>query len=79
MQQFLKRCFKRKYISEQLNVHNLLKSSNISIFNKVKKQLNHPLRGILPIAKETSYDFRKRLVVSHWLKRKDLKTVLSID
>ena len=54
VQNFLRRCHKRKYISYAIDVNELIDKSDRSIFNKIKKNCNHPLYEIMPKIKQTS-------------------------
>ena len=58
LQQFLDRCFKRRYISKPLSIKQLLEKQDKNIFKKVACQTNHPLYGICPVAKEIGYSLR---------------------
>ena len=58
VQNFLRRCYKRKYISYAIDVNELIDKSDRSIFNKIKKNCNHPLYEIMPKIKQTSLRLR---------------------
>ena len=57
---FLDRCFKRKYTSKTLNVRDLMERQDKKIFKKVSNLHNHPLRSLVPHAKTTKYNLRKK-------------------
>ncbi|CAB3991556.1 Hypothetical predicted protein [Paramuricea clavata] len=57
---FLKRCYKRKYTSKPVSVYKLLEKQDRTIFNRVSKLWQHPLLSLMPHAKETGYNLRKR-------------------
>lgn len=56
----LKRCFKRRYISELLNIRELLEKYDKRLFTKIKRDSNHPLYPLLPKVKEASLRLRHR-------------------
>ena len=58
VQNFLRRCYKRKYISYAIDVNELIDKSDRRIFNKIKKNCNHPLYEIMPKIKQTSLRLR---------------------
>ena len=59
IQSFLDRCFKRKFFSERIDVHNRLEQSDKKIFRKVAKLDNYPLNSLLHKKKLTSYNLRR--------------------
>lgn len=58
VQNFLTRCFKRKYISDHIQILDLLESADRGIFKKVSGTPNHPLFPILPTVKASSLCLR---------------------
>ena len=60
IQNFLTRCFKRRYMSEPLNINVLLERSDIAIFNRIRNNCKHPLFDALPVVKKTSYRLRHK-------------------
>ena len=62
-QNFLDRCFKRKYVSERIDIHQLLEKQDKRIFNKVSSMHSHPLRPLIPKAKKTQYCLRSKSAV----------------
>ena len=59
-QQFLDRCFKRRYISKKLEIGELLKVQDHRICRKVSSIPNHPLRANFPETKITRYNLRNK-------------------
>ena len=59
-QQFLDRCFKRRYISKKLEMGELLKEQDHRICRKVFSIPNHPLRPNFPETKITRYNLRNK-------------------
>ena len=59
-QQFLDRCFKRRYISKTLEMGELLKVQDHRICRKVSSIPNHPLRANFPETKITRYNLRNK-------------------
>ena len=59
-QQFLDRCFKRRYISKKLEIGELLKVQDHRICRKVSSIPNHPLRANFPETKITRYTLRNK-------------------
>jgi hypothetical protein len=48
VQCFLERCYKRKYISKKIDVHELLEKQDRKTFSKVARLEQHPLRNLFP-------------------------------
>ena len=48
IQCFLKRCFKTRYISELLDIRQLLEKSDQKLFQKISTYSCHPLHSMLP-------------------------------
>ena len=59
-QQFLDRCFKRRYTSKKLETGELLKVQDHRICRKVSSIPNHPLRANFPETKTTRYNLRNK-------------------
>ena len=59
-QQFLDRCFKRRYISKKLEIGELLKVQDHRFCRKVSSIPNHPLRANFPETKITRYNLRNK-------------------
>ena len=59
IQKFLDRCYKRHYISEKIDVRELLQKTDIKLYNKRVLDKEHPLNTILPEKKSLGYNFRK--------------------
>ena len=43
VQNFLQRCFKRKYVSYQIDIYNVLEEVDCSLFKKISSMPGHPL------------------------------------
>ena len=50
---FIHRCYKRNYSSKHYDICKLLEKSDSNIFRKIKNNDNHPLKHMLPIAKDS--------------------------
>ena len=48
IQCFLKRCNKRRYTSELINIYDLLEKCDRRLFTKIKNNVNHALYALLP-------------------------------
>ena len=59
-QQFLDRCFKRRYTSKKLEIGELLKVQDHRICRKVSSIPNHPLRANFPETKTTRNNLRNK-------------------
>ena len=60
MQCFLDRCYKRKYTSKSFSIKHLLETQDRKVFRKVSGIDRHPLRGLLPKMKVSTYNLRNR-------------------
>ena len=60
MQCFLKRCNKRRYTSELINIYDLLEKCDRRLFTKIKNSVNHPLNALFPQVKESSKKLRSQ-------------------
>ena len=60
LQCFLDRCYKRKYTSKSFSVKHLLEKQDRKVFRKVSGIDRHPLRGLLPKKKASTYNLRNR-------------------
>ena len=58
VQNFLQRCFKRKYISYQIDIYNVLEEVDRSLFKKISSMPRHPLYPSVPKTKESSARLR---------------------
>ena len=58
IQNFLQRCYKRKYISYYLDIYTLLEKHDNNMYNKIKSDPGHPLFNSLPRIKESSMKLR---------------------
>ena len=58
VQNFLQRCFKRKYISSQIDIYNVLEEVDRSLFKKISSMPCHPLYPSVPKTKESSARLR---------------------
>ena len=58
VQQLLRRCHKRRFISYALDIYNLLKKTDRSISEKISRLPTHPLYNLLPRVKESSKRLR---------------------
>ena len=56
VQNFLNRCFKRKYVSYNINVFDFLEDNDRAMYNKIKSDPGHPLFSSLPRFKDTSFN-----------------------
>ena len=60
MQCFLDRCYKRKYTSKSFSIKHLLEKQDRKVFRKASGIDRHPLRGLLPKKKVSTYNLRNR-------------------
>ena len=62
IQNFLDRCFKRKYTSKRMNIRELLEKADKELFVFVFRSVDPdcPLSNIIPKKKETKYHLRKK-------------------
>ena len=60
IQCFLKRCNKRRYTSELINIYDLLEKCDRRLFTKIKNNVNHLLYALLPKVKESSKKLRSQ-------------------
>ena len=58
VQNFLQRCYKRKYISYQINIYDVLEKADRALSNKISSMPGHPLYPSLPKTKESSARLR---------------------
>ena len=59
-QQFLHRCYNRKYISKKLGIYQFLKKRDKKIFKKASFLSSHPLHTNLPKTKQVTYSIRSK-------------------
>ena len=60
IQCFLERRYKRRYISKEISVHELLENQDRKLFSKVEQIQDHPLKNILPKKKVNRHDLRNK-------------------
>ena len=58
VQNFLQRCFKRKYVSYRIDIYGVLEEVDRSLFKKISGMPGHPLYPSIPKMKESSARFR---------------------
>ena len=58
VQNFLQRCYKRKYISYQINIYDVLEKADRALFSKISNMPGQPLYPSLPKTKESSARLR---------------------
>ena len=58
VQDFLDRCYKRRYISARLNIRALLEKQDRKLFSKIFKLSIHPLHKQVPKATVIDYNLR---------------------
>ena len=51
---FVKRCHKKRYISDKLGIYDLFEQSDRKLYDKISKDEHHPLYSILPTVKDCS-------------------------
>ena len=51
VQQFLRRCHKRRFVSYAIDINDLLEKTDTSISKKISCLLTHPLYNLLPRVK----------------------------
>ena len=59
-QQFLHRCYNRKYISKKLGIYQFLEKRDKKIFKKASFLSSHPLHTNLPKTKQVTYSIRSK-------------------
>ena len=62
IQNYLDRCFKRKYISKRMDFQDLLERADRELFKVHSVDPDCPLSKIIPKKKETKYNLRNRTV-----------------
>ena len=65
IQNFLDRCFKRKYTSKRMDILELLEKADKKLFKVRSVDPDCPLSNIIPKKKETNYLLRNKLFISH--------------
>ena len=58
VQNFLQRCFKRKYVSYRIDIYGVLEEVDRSLFKKISGMPGHPLYPSVPKMKESSERLR---------------------
>ena len=71
MQCFLNRCYKRKYTFKSFSIKHLLEKQDRKVFRKVSGIDRHPLRGLLPKKKESTYNLRNQINLQYFLDHKN--------
>ena len=61
VQNFLNRCYKRRYISVPLNVKDIMHMHNKKLFIGARALSHHPLNEILPKPKPQQYNLRRKV------------------
>ena len=57
---FLKRCNKRRYTFDLINIYDLLENCDRTLFTKIESNVDHPLYTLLPKVKESSKRLRSQ-------------------
>jgi len=73
MQCFLKRCHKQRYVSELIDIHDLLEKADHTLFEKISNDENHPLYTLLPKRYCTTHQLRSSNIVLPLLKTERFK------
>ena len=60
VQRFLARCYKRRYISECIDINEILEKIDRKLFKKIKENATSPLHDMLPVTKESSRRLRRQ-------------------
>ena len=53
---------KRRYISHELSIYDVLEKPGRKLFSKISKDELHPLYSILPTTKDSSYSLRRKIL-----------------
>ena len=61
VQNFLNRCYKRRYISVPLNVKDIMHMQDKNLFSGARAPSHHPLNKILPKPKPQQYNLRRKV------------------
>jgi len=77
VQCFLKRCHKRPYVSELINMHDLLKKVDRTLFEKIRNDENNPLYTLLPKRHCTTHQLQSSNIVLPLLKTEHFKNSFS--
>ena len=59
VQNFVNRCYKRRYLSVPLNVKDIMLTQDKKLFSKARALTNHPLNEILPKPKPQQNNLRR--------------------
>ena len=59
VQNFLRRCYKRSYISYPIDIYDLVEKYKYAIFDKARNSVKHTLRELLLKVKSTTHSLRK--------------------
>ena len=79
VQQFLRRCHKRRFVSYAIDKYNLLEKTDRSISKKISRLPTHPLYNLLPRVKESSKRLRTQTSLLPCVNTERFKPVLLID
>ena len=60
VQRFLARCYKRRYISDCIDINEILEKIDRKLFKKIKENATSPLHDMLPVTKESSRRLRRQ-------------------
>ena len=77
VQCFLKRCHKRRYVSELIDIHDLLEKADRTLFEKISNDENHPLYTLLPKRHCTTHQLRSLNIVLPRVKTERFKNCFS--
>ena len=77
VQCFLKRCHKRRYVSELIDIHDLLEKADRTLFEKISDDENHPLYTLLPKRHCTTHQLRSLNIVLPRVKTECFKNCFS--
>ena len=64
VQNFLNRCYKRRYISVPLNFKDIMHTQDKKLVSKARALSHHPLNEILPKPKPQQYNLRRKVCVN---------------
>ena len=62
IQCFMERCYKRKYVSKEIDMHELLEKQDWKLFSKVEQIQDHPLQNLLPKEEVNIYELKNKCV-----------------
>ena len=79
VQRFLRRCYKRRFISYAIDIYDLLEKTDRSISKRISCLPNHPLYNLLPRVKESSKRLTSQTSLRSCVNTERLKLVSLID